>query len=281
MIDTEFLHLLDKFSLVLNKRVTSNYRGERQSKVVGSGLIFRDYSPYMYGDDFRAIDWRQYAKTRKLYVKRYEEDRNLTVHVVLDYSASMQFGKPLKCVYAAQVALGFIYMALKNNENFVLATFSDSLEVFRPRKGRKQLVALLDYLNQKKPIGKSQLAESLLSYGSIVQSKSLLIIISDFLYDADQIRTVLHRYKDNKIICVQVLDTTELHLSLEGDFTLVDLEDKTSVKTFVDPYVRQQYLDALHHHSSLVKEACDKVDAEFYQVNTSTPIFDTFFEILT
>src|SRR3989344_8143180 len=93
MIDTNFLKLLDRFQLILKKKVTSNYSGARESPAFGRGLIFKDYKEYVPGDDFRLIDWKVYARTEKLNIKRFEDERNMTVRIVLDASASMSFGK--------------------------------------------------------------------------------------------------------------------------------------------------------------------------------------------
>ena len=153
MITPEFLHQLERLSLIINKRITSNYIGEREAAATGRGLIFKDHVIYSPGEDFRTIDWRVYGRTDKLFVKRYEEERNLVVHVVLDYSGSMSFGsgRISKADFAGMIGLGFAFLALKNNERFVLSTFSDNLEVFKPKKGRSQLANVVHYLNNKKP----------------------------------------------------------------------------------------------------------------------------------
>ena len=127
MIDISFLKELDRFNLVLKKRVLSRYQGERQSHAEGQGLVFADYKDYVPGDDFRAIDWRVYARTDKLHVRRYEEERSLSSHVIVDYSSSMDFGKGVtKADYAAMLGLGFAYLALRENEKFQFSTFSES-----------------------------------------------------------------------------------------------------------------------------------------------------------
>src|SRR3989344_3497360 len=128
VIDTSFLGQLDKFSLVVNKRVTSNYIGPRKSMALGRGLIFKEHRIYAPGDDIRSIDWRVYARTDDLYVKTYEEERNLTVHIIVDGSASMGFGKPAsKFDYASMIGVGFAYLALRDNEKFQFSTFADQL----------------------------------------------------------------------------------------------------------------------------------------------------------
>ncbi|MBW2978897.1 DUF58 domain-containing protein, partial [Candidatus Woesearchaeota archaeon] len=229
MIDIKFLRHLDRLSLIINKRMTSNYIGEREAVYGGQGLVFKDHAQYSIGDDFRRIDWKAFARTDKLFVKRFEEDRNLIVHIILDFSSSMDFGtkKISKADFASMFGLGFAYMALKNNEKFVLSTFADKLELFRPRKGKNQLMAILDYLNKKNPKGKSNFELALAEYKKLVKSRSLIVIISDFLYDPEQVRHGLLRFKGHDIILIQVLDVIEKDLKdVEGDFKLVDSESK-------------------------------------------------------
>jgi len=113
MISTEFLDQLTKFHLIVSKRVTSQYAGPRKSIAMGKGIIFKDHRIYAPGDDFRAIDWKVYARTDDLYVKNYEEERNLAVHIIVDSSGSMDYGKPRsKFDYASMLGVGFAYLAL-------------------------------------------------------------------------------------------------------------------------------------------------------------------------
>lgn len=282
MIDLSFLHQLDKLSLIINKRITSNYAGEHQTNVAGRGMIFKDHSMYTPGDDFRAIDWKVFARTDKLFVKSYEEERNLVVHIVVDFSGSMGFGigKTKKSDYASMLGLGFAYMALKNNEKFVLSTFADKLEMFKPKKGKKQVIAILDYLNKRKPKGVSNFALSLLKYKQLINTRSMIIIISDFLYDVEQIKQVLYRYKQHDIILVQVLDKLETDLELEGDFKLTDSETEEHMRTFITPYTRQRYIEDLTEHKAKIKNACDEVGAKFFSFGTDHPVFDAFYSML-
>ena len=280
-IDSSFLHQLDRFSLIINKRITSNYMGERQANSTGRGLIFRDHQQYAPGEDFRTVDWRVFARTDRLFMKRYEEERNLTVHVLVYFSASMNFGtKVTKADYAAMVGLGFAYMALKNNERFVLSTFADQLELFKPRKGRKQLVSILDYLNDKKPKGATDLLQAMSNYRKVINTKSMIVIVSDFLYPIDHIRSALYQFKDHDLILIQVLDKGEKELDLEGDFKLRDLESDTVLRTFISPYGRKKYGEMLASHIAAVQKVCDEVGAQFYSADTGQTVFDVFYNVL-
>jgi len=275
------LHKLDRMSLLIDKRVTSNYVGERQAVYSGRGLIFKDYAIYTPGDDFRAIDWKVFGRLDKLFVKRYEEERNLTVHIILDYSGSMAFGqKTKKYEYAGMLAIGFAYMAMRHNERFVVSTFSDKLEVFKPKRGRTNLMRILEYLNTRKPKGLSKLQDSLTAYKKRVNSRSYVVILSDFLYSPDEIKEAVARYKDHQVVLIQVLDRLETKLDLEGDFKLVDVETDDSLRTFLSPYSRKQYLGLMAEHQAKIQRICDEIGAKFFVVDTEFPIFDAFYQVL-
>ncbi|MBS3148996.1 DUF58 domain-containing protein [Candidatus Woesearchaeota archaeon] len=281
MIKSDFLHQLDRFSLIINKRITSNYVGERFSKATGRGLIFKDHIQYEPGEDFRSIDWKVFGRTDKLFCKRYEEERNLTVHIILDLSASMDFGRGVsKSEFASMLGVGFAYLALKNNERFVLSTFSDKLEFFKAKKGRQQLASMVEYLNNKKPKGTSTLEKSLGGYRQLINSKSYVVILSDFLYPVEDIRKALFFFKNNHVVVIQTLDKIERNLDLEGDFKLKDLETGGTLRTYINPYAKKQYNQMLDGHVEKIREACLEMGAKFYVADTGQNVFDVFYEIL-
>ena len=281
MLEPDFLRHLNKLHLIIQKKIASNYGGERQSVYVGKGSLFRDHRIYAPGDDIRSVDWKVYARTDKLHVKQYEEDRSLTAHIILDYSASMNFGTQVKKYeYASMLGVGFAYIAWRNNDRFELSTFSDTLESFKPHQGRKQMVETLDYLREKKPAGKSRFKESLFNYARSIGSRSLIVIISDFLYDVDEIREVLYSFKDAEIVLIQVLDEMETELKLKGEFQLKDAETEGLLKTFISDKVRKKYLEDLEEHKRKIKWLADGMGAKFYSLSTGEPIFDAMYKVL-
>lgn len=281
MIDTSFLHLLDRFSLIIKKRITSNYSGQREAESYGRGLIFRDHRKYVFGDDIRSIDWNVYARTDEFFIKRFEEERNLAVHVIVDSSSSMNFGKSIKKFdYASMIGVGFSYMALKNNERFVFSTFSDKLQPFKAKKGSKQLIDIITYLNKLKVHGKSNFNESLKAYRALINSKALIIIISDFLFDINELKNALLPYKKSQLIVLQVLDPTEADLDFHGNLILHDSETTGIFRTFISRRVREKYKLNLSEHIKDIHNFCNSIGAEFVTVTTDKSIFDTIFEVL-
>ena len=188
MINTDFLDQLDRFHLVVKKKVTSSYVGSRKSIATGRGLTFKEHRVYAPGDDIRLIDWKVFARTDDLHIKTFEEERNFTAHIILDASASMGFGKPIsKFDYAAMLGVGFAYLAMRENERFQFSTFSEKLDVFQPRRGMSQLASMVFHLNNTKTQGYSKLLDAMMQYKKVVGSRSLLVLISDFLIDVEEI----------------------------------------------------------------------------------------------
>jgi len=281
MIDTKFLRELDRFNLVLKRRVLSNYQGERQSKVQGSGLVFSDYRDYVPGDDFRKIDWKVYARTDKLYLKTHEEERDLTVHVIIDSSGSMNFGRKIKKFeYASMIGIGFAYMALKKNEKFNFSTFSDTLNYFKARKGMNQLLEIITRLEKQKIDGVSKLDGAFEEYKKYLHTKGYLVIISDFLYDLDEIKRVLARFSKHQVVAIQVLDPDERKLSVYGDLLLEDSELHTKLRTFISNRLLKNYRDKLEAHIYSIKDACEKMNVDFVSITTDRPVFDAFYAAL-
>jgi uncharacterized protein (DUF58 family) len=282
MIDSSFLRQLDRFNIILKKRIHSQYSGSRESTAAGSGLVFKDHRQYVPGDDLRSIDWNVYARTDDYFIKRFEEEKNMRVHIVIDSSASMNFGaRRKKFEYASMIGLGFAYMAMRDNEKFEISTFSESLRRFRPRKGVNQLMSILDQLNQVKPDGKSLFSDCLEQYKEAVNTKSIVIIISDFLFELDKLKDTLFRFKKSDVMIVQVLDTEEVNLGIEGDVFLRDSENPVSwLRTFITNRLRNTYEENLLTHSAKIKRICEDLNMKFISVSTEKPIFDTFYELL-
>ena len=280
MITTEYLSSLDRFNLIMRKRVTSKYSGSRPSIMTGRGSTVKDHRMYAAGDDFRLIDWKIYARTDNLYIKRHEEERNLVVHIILDASASMSYGKPTKFDYASMLGVGFAYIAMRGNEKFQYATFSDNLKAFQPKRGMSHLANMVEVLNTTKPAGISDFAKSMASYRKALGTRSIIIVISDCLFDPENIKEGLHQLGNNDIKLIQVLDPAERHLSIEGDVKLKDTETNELMHTYISARLKSDYNRKLEAHIGQLEKASIAIRAGFHVVTTDTPIFDSFYDIL-
>jgi len=280
-IDTSFLDELKKFSLIVHKRVTSNYSGPRRSIASGKGISFREHRIYAPGDDIKLIDWNVYARTDDLYVKNFEEERNLTVHIIVDYSESMNFGKQFtKFDYSCMLGVGFAYLAMNENEKFQFSTFSENIDVFQPKKGMSQLASMVYYLNNLKPKGLSRLLDSIIHYKRFITGRSMIILISDFLIDIEEIKEALYRLGKHEVKIIHVLDPVEKNLTLAGDHILKDSETKDELRTNISPSLRTKYQEMIEGHANEIEKTCIALGYDYHLITTDKALFDVFYEML-
>ncbi len=278
MIDTSFFKELDRFSFMVRKRVSTAYSGSRRSILKGRGMEPVSYREYTQGDDFKTIDWKVYGRTEKLYVKEFEEEKSLTTHILLDTSKSMDFRT--KFEYAAMLALGFAYLVTKDNEKFGVSTFAEEINITKPKRGRRYLSQTIDLLNNSPLIGKTRFDYCMEKYASIIKSRALVFIISDFMADINSIKSAIFRLGDNELVLIQVLDPIEKNLNLGGEAKLIDLETEKKLDIYTSPRLRAEYEKRLNDHIARIKETCLAVGADFHTVTTDKPVFDAIFEVV-
>lgn len=278
MIDTSFFKELDRFSFMVRKRVSTAYSGSRRSILKGRGMEPVSYREYTQGDDFKIIDWKVYGRTEKLYVKEFEEEKSLTTHILLDTSKSMDFRN--KFEYAAMLALGFAYLVTKDNEKFALSTFAEEINITKPKRGRRYLSQTIDLLNSTELSGKTRFDYCMEKYASIIKSRSLVIIISDFMADTSGIKNAIFRLGNNELVLIQVLDPVEKNLELGGEARLIDLETEQKLDIYASPRLRTQYQKRLADHIAKIKELSIQVGADFHTVTTDIPVFEAIFQVI-
>ncbi|MDW7732958.1 MAG: DUF58 domain-containing protein [Methanolobus sp.] len=282
-IDVDFFRQLDRFTFMVRKKVSTAYAGSRRSTHSGKGLDTIGYREYNPGDELKSIDWKAYARSEKLYVRQFEEDKSLTTHILLDASKSMDYaGEDMtKFEYATMLAAGFAYLVTKDNDKFAISTFSDEVNISKARRGRKYLLQTIERLESQKLGGKTGIDEVTAQYGKAIKSRSLIIIISDFLDDFAAIESAIYRFSYHDLILVQVLDPTERNLTIHGHSKLVDLETQANLDTYISDSFKEEYQDQLETHINKISDACSRVGAEFYTFTTDVPIFDAFLNTIS
>ncbi|MDK2891800.1 DUF58 domain-containing protein [Methanohalophilus sp.] len=277
-IDLNFLRQLDRFSLMVRKRVSTSYAGSRRSVRSGRGLDTLEYREYHPGDELRTVDWNVYARTEKLYVRQFEETKSVTTHILLDSSNSMAYPENgmTKFQYASMISLGFAYLVTKDNDSFTISTFADNIEIHRPKRGRRHLLDSIERLNNATIRGKTDIGNCVKLYEKAIRSRSLIIIVSDFLQEIEAIESAIYRLSAHDLMLIQVLDKSERELTLHGDSRLMDLETGEELKTYISKSFQKEYNEILNEHLARIQSVCDHVDADFYTVTTDVPIFDTF-----
>jgi len=281
MIDSEFLAELSQFTDSIERTASSMYQGEQQSPEVGEGQTFSDHRRYTPGDDIRLVDWKVLARTGDVYIKRYEAERELDVHILVDTSASMDFGDKAaghhKFEYAAKVGLGISYMTAETHNEFRFSGFDTEVERFdRGPSDRNELLRLIDHCNRTELSGEADFPQTLRTYASRINSRSVVVVISDFLADPDEIRTGLQSLGEHEVIAVQVVAPEERDLPVSGDAIFEDLESGSSLRAYFGGRLKQRYQERLETHLTSVTASCQQTGAQHDRLDTDTDFFDAF-----
>ena len=278
-MDTEFFKELEKFSLLVRKRVSTAYSGGRKSLRFGHGISPVGYREYRKGDDFKLVDWKVYGRSEKLYIREHEEERSLVVHILLDGSASMSFEG--KFAYASRLAAGFAYLATMENEKYAISLFCNKLYPGEPKRGRRNLFQSIGQLDEIAPRGGTSLLAIADQLASLLKTTSLVVLISDLLGGTEDIISSIYRLSGHELVVIQVLAPQEAQLGFGGDVKFVDLETGVPLITRVTEGERQEYLKRLGEHNDRISAACSQVGAHYFLCKTDQPIFEAFSEMLS
>ena len=260
LLDPEFLHKLEQLELVSRKIFVGRMKGERRSKRRGSSVEFADHRNYSVGDDLRHIDWNVYGRLDKLFLKLFLEEEDLHVYTLLDTSLSMDFGDPTKLRYGKQVAAALSFVGLVNHDRIVLDTFSSNLEVgLSSVRGRSQMWRVVQYLDQLRASGSSDLTSAARSFAIKHPGKGIVVVISDFMdkrgYE-DALRYLMARNMD--IYVVHVLSREEVEPEIVGDLRLIDCEDDDEAEITVSAPLLKRYKETLDAYVGGFREWCTR-----------------------
>ena len=212
---------------IKTKGITKNiFAGEYQSAFKGRGMEFSEVREYAYGDDIRNIDWNVTARFNGPYVKIFEEERELTVMLLIDVSGSQFFGsQATKKNIITEIAAVLSFSAIQNNDKIGVIFFSDRIEKFiPPQKGRKHILKIIRELLICKPESKkTDIAIALQYLNSVIKKRCTVFVISDFLSDNYFKPLQIARYKHD-VIAMQIYDIRETLLPKIGKILLKDSE---------------------------------------------------------
>ena len=274
----EIVSKLGNFELVAKFVVEGFITGLHKSPYHGFSVEFAEHRPYLPGDPIRNIDWKLFARTDRHYVKQFEEETNLKAHIVVDASRSMNYSSDPKIMtkyrYATILAASLAYLLTKQQDAVGIALFDEELRTFMPaRLKASYLREMLRVLQQTEPSNKTKTQSALRLVVERIKRRGLVIVISDFLDDPDEVISSLKLLRNvgHEVIAFQVLDPIESTLALNAsDATIFDVETGESIKT--QPYQMQEsykkafaeFIERLHH--SLAAERIDHLVLE-----TTTP----------
>jgi len=280
-IEPEFLDELDRFDAALDRETAALRQGEQQSPRVGEGLTFSDYRRYSPGDDTRLIDWKLYGRTEEFFIKQYEEERNLTVHVLVDASASMDFGDgpAHKFEYGAKIGLGFAYLTAEEHNDFLFSTFRERAErLDAGRSNRGEVLDCIDQVNATDPRGETDLAEVLEAYSDRIRTRSLAVVVTDCLAEPETVASGVEALlrDDVDVLVVRPVAPEERDPDVVGDALFVDPETEAERRSYFSGSLARQYRSRLDTHIEAVDDRLTALGADHTLVDTGEAYFDSF-----
>lgn len=270
----EFLAQLERLALVSRRAFRGSVKGERRSPRRGHSVEFADYRAYGIGDDLRYVDWNVYGRLDRLHVKLFVDEEDLCLHLLVDASASMDFGRPTKLEYAVRTAAALGFVGLVNHERVGVGVLRDRVvEGWPPTRGRNQVMALVDFLASVEPSGPTRLNQGLGEYAMRARDPGLVVVMSDLLDPTgfeSGVRALLERRFDVHVL--HLLDPEEMNPTLGGDLRLTDSETGEQRDLTVDGDAVRAYRDRLHQFLERVESFCRGQEIGYHRVVTDTPV---------
>ena len=273
METTELLKRVRRIEIKTKGLSRQIFSGEYQSAFKGRGMSFSEVRSYQYGDDVRNIDWNVTARSNEPYVKVFEEERELTVMLLVDISKSSFFGttKQFKNELITEICAVLAFSATNNNDKVGLLLFSDKVEKFLPpKKGRGHILRIIRELLETRPTGSgTDIGMALTYFSNMVKKRSICFLLSDFLADGYEkpLRLAARRHD---LIGMHLYDPRERELPAVGLIHARDAE--TGKMEWVDTdsrRVRKHYADWYEKNLAYYKSSFQKSGADSMSVETT------------
>jgi uncharacterized protein (DUF58 family) len=227
MLSKELLQKVKHIEIRTNRLVNEALGGEYHSVFKGQGMEFDEVRAYQWGDDMRSIDWNVSARQGHLYVKRYVEERELTVMLLVDLSASKDFGtvRRMKNELAAELAALLAFSAIQNNDRVGALIFTDVVEMYvPPKKGRKHVLRVVRELLAYEPVHRKTSIETAVRYlNNVLTKRSVIFLISDF-FDQGYERSLRVANQRHDLIALPISDPRDADLPDVGIVQMLDPE---------------------------------------------------------
>lgn len=291
LLTPDLLRRLEQFQLLAARRAKSSAKGERRSKARGQSVEFADYRNYVAGDDFRYLDWNLYGRLERLFLKLYEEERELPVRIFLDASESMTFGTPPKFDFARQIAAAVGYVALCGFDRVTVYAFPD-LDMHNPNldraalsneaaargglrqvRGRKSSMQFFQNITALTARGGCDFNESLRRGALAARQAGVAVVLSDFL-DPAGYETGLNALigRGFHVNAIQILAPEELNPPTYGDLKLVDSETGLMQEVTFGKYRLKHYQQTVQNYCQRLREFCQARGMSFFSVSSDTSL---------
>jgi uncharacterized protein (DUF58 family) len=251
--------------------------GIHRSRSKGFSVEFESHREYSPGDELRRIDWKALGKFDRYFIKETEDETNLRATLVLDASASMDYGSNgvTKFEYASILTASLAYLILKQQDAAGVVTFSDRVESFIPPKAKRGYIfEILRALEAHRPSGETNTGKILQEIAGKMKRRGMVILVSDLLDEPEEVLKGLRlfRFNGHDVVVFHVMDSAEIELPFDGNILFEDLE-QADLKVTADPQtIRQAYRGVVDEFIDHLRKECHASSIDYQLVSTSTPL---------
>lgn len=262
---------------ILARTVVEGYRGgEHRSPFRGFAIEFAQHREYTIGDDIRHLDWKVLGRTDRYYIKQYEQDTNFVAQLLVDGSASMNYGsgKITKLHYAKVLAASLAYLILLQRDAVALHLFDTEMRETMTRTDNMAkihpIMARLSAFQASQP---TRLGTALSDIARTTKSRGIVVVISDLFDDEEAFEKGIQqiRFGGSEVVIFHVMDPYELEFPFEGIVEFVGLEETLRMKTNPTA-IRKSYLESVNAFRQRVQGICDRSGCHYVLANTSHPL---------
>lgn len=284
LTDPAFFSRLDNLELRARGIVEGFMHGLHRSPFVGFSVEFASHREYAQGDDLRHVNWKIYARQKRLYVKEFDAETNMNLHLLVDVSGSMECANTgiSKLDYGTTLAAALAHLALKQHDAVGLTLYADEVLLhLEPRAKPHQLDVILQAIANTKVRPKSNAARALNQAAELCRHRGMVAIISDFFDDLPAIKRGLDqlRFRQHEVLAFQVWDRYERDLPLDGNICFTDLESREDLTTHAEG-VREKYLQAIQQWRNELQRSCLNRGVDRVEVVTDEPLDQALLDYL-
>jgi len=275
-LDPAIIARLGTIDLKARTIVEGFLTGLHRSPFKGFSVEFAEYRQYLPGDDLATLDWKVYARSDRHFVKKYEEETNLTCHLLIDVSASMGYasGPITKLQYASYLTGALAYLMHRQRDSFGLIAFDDSISALLPASARSgHLRTVLLALERLEMGTRTNVAKPLHDLAAAVRKRGMVVLVSDLLDDPASVLDGLKhfRYRGTDVIVFHILDPYELKFPFEQAARFRDMETHEEVLA-VPGSVRAGYLERMQARIAFYRRELGLAGIDYCQLETSQPL---------
>lgn len=274
MDTTELLKKVRKIEIKTHGLSSNIFAGQYHSAFKGRGMAFSEVREYQYGDDVRDIDWNVTARFHRPYVKVFEEERELTVMLLIDVSGSGLFGtrRETKIDMVTEIAATLAFSAIENNDKIGVVFFSDKIEKYiPPKKGRKHILYIIrEMLDFHPDSRRTDVAQAVEFLTSVMKRRCTAFVLSDFYSNREFLQPLTICNRKHDVVAIQVVDQRDRELPDVGLLRVQDAE--TGHEQYIDTgsrKVRENYLRHWQRRQGLLKDTFVKSSVDYVTIFTS------------